>query len=289
MLVGLLGRAAAARVDHDDAPAALPDRAQAAAHVGRGQQAAVRGQRVGAQHQQVIGAVHVGDRDAERRSEHQPGGDVLGHLVDGGGREDVACAERLQQHAAVEERIEVVRVRVAEVGRRPRRGRAARGSASAGARSRANASSQDTSSKPVAVRTSGARTRSGSSCSGFRAAPFGHTKPWLKTSCASPRMRLTWPRLDGQLQAAGRLAQRAGAVGGDGVVHAVSWPPNPTARRCRAKSRAKVRSKEWPLVPIRARLGRWTSLFLVVWFLIAAAFGAWIVREWTARRDRRHR
>ena len=30
-------------------------------------------------------------------------------------------------------------------------------------------------------------------------------------------------------------------------------------------------------------------LFLVVWFLIAAAFGAWIVREWTVRRDRRHR
>jgi hypothetical protein len=31
------------------------------------------------------------------------------------------------------------------------------------------------------------------------------------------------------------------------------------------------------------------SLFLVVWFLIAAVFGVWIVREWTARRDRRHR
>ena len=31
------------------------------------------------------------------------------------------------------------------------------------------------------------------------------------------------------------------------------------------------------------------SLFLVVWFLIAGVFGAWIVREWTARRNRRHR
>ena len=30
-------------------------------------------------------------------------------------------------------------------------------------------------------------------------------------------------------------------------------------------------------------------LFLVVWFVIAAVFGAWIVREWTVRRGRRHR
>ena len=63
VLVGLLGRAAAARVDHDDAAAALPDRAQPAAHVGRGQQAAVGGERVGAEHQQVVGAVDVGHRD----------------------------------------------------------------------------------------------------------------------------------------------------------------------------------------------------------------------------------
>jgi hypothetical protein len=30
-------------------------------------------------------------------------------------------------------------------------------------------------------------------------------------------------------------------------------------------------------------------LFLIVWFVIAAVFMAWIVHEWTARRDRRHR
>jgi hypothetical protein len=29
------------------------------------------------------------------------------------------------------------------------------------------------------------------------------------------------------------------------------------------------------------------SLFLVVWFVIAAAFFAWIVHEWIAWRDRR--
>ena len=37
--------------------------AQPAAHVGRGHQAAVRRERVGAEHQQVVGAVDVGDRD----------------------------------------------------------------------------------------------------------------------------------------------------------------------------------------------------------------------------------
>ena len=59
------------------------------------------------------------------------------------GREDVARAERLQQHAPVEQRVEVVGVRVAEVDGRPRRGRAR---SRIGVRRRsisANASSQD--------------------------------------------------------------------------------------------------------------------------------------------------
>jgi hypothetical protein len=29
------------------------------------------------------------------------------------------------------------------------------------------------------------------------------------------------------------------------------------------------------------------SLFLITWFLVAAVFGAWIVREYTSRRRRR--
>jgi hypothetical protein len=29
------------------------------------------------------------------------------------------------------------------------------------------------------------------------------------------------------------------------------------------------------------------ALFLVTWFVIAAVFGAWIVRAWMTRRDRR--
>ena len=85
VLGGLLRGAAAARVDDDDLAAALADRADPAAHVGRGQQRAVGDQRVGAEDQQVVGAVDVGDRDAEPAAEHQPGGDLLRHLVDGRG------------------------------------------------------------------------------------------------------------------------------------------------------------------------------------------------------------
>jgi hypothetical protein len=29
--------------------------------------------------------------------------------------------------------------------------------------------------------------------------------------------------------------------------------------------------------------------YLIVWFLVAAVFGGWIVHEWAARRDQRHR
>jgi len=31
------------------------------------------------------------------------------------------------------------------------------------------------------------------------------------------------------------------------------------------------------------------SIFLVIWFVVAGAFLAWIVHEWMAWRDRRHR
>ena len=51
----------------DDAPAALADAAQPPAHVGRGHQAAVGRERVGAEHEQVVGAVDVGHGNAERR------------------------------------------------------------------------------------------------------------------------------------------------------------------------------------------------------------------------------
>ena len=69
-----LGGARAARIDHH-APCrrAARMRAQPAGHVGRGQQAAVRDERVGAEDEQVVGAVDVGHRHAEHGAEHQPG------------------------------------------------------------------------------------------------------------------------------------------------------------------------------------------------------------------------
>jgi hypothetical protein len=43
------------------------------------------------------------------------------------------------------------------------------------------------------------------------------------------------------------------------------------------------------VVRIRARLNQVEELFLITWFLIAAAFGTWIVREWISRRGRGRR
>jgi hypothetical protein len=116
VLVGVLRGAAAARVDHDDLAAALADPPEPAAHVWRGHQAAVRRERVGPQHQQVVGAVHVRHRHREPGAEHQPRRDLLGHLVDGARGVDVLRAERLHQHAPVEHVAEAVRARVADVG-----------------------------------------------------------------------------------------------------------------------------------------------------------------------------
>ncbi len=89
VLGGLAGGAASPRVDDHHLAAALADRADAPAHVGRGQQRAVGDQRVGAEDQQVVGAVDVRDRHREPGAEHQPGRDLLGHLVDRRGRVDV--------------------------------------------------------------------------------------------------------------------------------------------------------------------------------------------------------
>src|SRR3954447_4659279 len=56
----------------------------------------------------------------------------------------------------------------------------------------AKASSQLAGAKlPSGCLTSGVRTRSGSSCSSLIDTPFGHRKPWLKTSSASPRTLVT--------------------------------------------------------------------------------------------------
>ena len=115
VLVGLLGGARAPRVDDHDPSAAGAQRSQPAAHVRRGHQRAVGGQRVGPEHEQVVGAVQVGHRHAQPAAEHEPGRDLLGHLVDGRGRVEVLRAQRLEQRAAVDRSREGVRGGVAQV------------------------------------------------------------------------------------------------------------------------------------------------------------------------------
>ena len=60
------------------------------------------------------------------RAEHQPRRHLLRHLVDRARGEHVRAAERLREHPPVHEAGEVVRGRVADVQRRPRRARAPR-------------------------------------------------------------------------------------------------------------------------------------------------------------------
>ena len=115
MLAGLQRRARAPWVDHDDLAAALLDAPQPPAHVRRRQQAAVGDERVGAEDEQIVRVIHIGDGDAEQVAEHQAAGDLLGHLVDGAGGVDVDRAERAQQDGVVELAGEVMDGGIAEV------------------------------------------------------------------------------------------------------------------------------------------------------------------------------
>ena len=117
MLVGLLGGAAAAGVDHHDLAAPSLDGLDPTREVGGGAQRAVGLPRVGAQHEQVVGAVEVGHGDEERVAEHEAARHVLGHLVDRAGGVEVAAAERLDDGAVVEDAGQRVGRGVAEVQR----------------------------------------------------------------------------------------------------------------------------------------------------------------------------
>ncbi|GAA3506479.1 hypothetical protein GCM10019016_135940 [Streptomyces prasinosporus] len=112
--VGEAGGAGAARVDDGEGAAAGLQRPEPAREVRGGAQAAVGLQGVGADQQQVVGAVQVGHRDRVRVAEEQSAGDVLGHLVDRGGGEQAAGAEPGEQQGRVERAGHGVDVGVAE-------------------------------------------------------------------------------------------------------------------------------------------------------------------------------
>ena len=114
-LVGLLGGAAAPRIDHHELAATRLHRLDPPREVGRGAQAPIRRVRIGAEHDQEVGAVEVGNRDGDRRSEHVPGRHVAGHLVDRRRAVALPCAETGHQGPGERHRREAVRRRVAEV------------------------------------------------------------------------------------------------------------------------------------------------------------------------------
>ncbi len=115
--VGLLGGLRTARIDHHDLAAARPDRLDAAGEVRGGAHAAVRGVRVGPEQHEMIGAVEVGNRHGQWRTEHVAGRDLAGHLIDGRRAEPVAGADPGEQRPHVQHRRQAVGRRVADVDR----------------------------------------------------------------------------------------------------------------------------------------------------------------------------
>jgi len=115
MLVGVLGRLGAARVDDHHLAAPFADGAQPSRHVRRGHQRAVAGVGVGAEDDQVVGTVEVGHGQVRAGAEHQRAAHLLGHLVDGAGGEEHPRSQRGEERAHVEHQREAVRVGVAEV------------------------------------------------------------------------------------------------------------------------------------------------------------------------------
>src|SRR3954469_20527853 len=94
----------------------------------------------------------------------------------------------------------------------------------------AKASSQDAGAKrPSGCLTSGVRTRSGSSCSSLIEMPLGHTKPWLKTSSASPRTLVTVCAPSSTSSARPQVASQRGQVRKATVIAGIYSDTRPSA------------------------------------------------------------
>ena len=106
----------APRVHDHDGAAAGDDRAQAVARAGRRHQRAVRHRGVRAEHQHVVGAVDVRDREQREVAEHLGRRQVLRELVDRRRRVVVAGVQHMAQQQPGQHRHRVRR-RIAEVGR----------------------------------------------------------------------------------------------------------------------------------------------------------------------------
>ena len=115
VLVGLLRGAGAPGIDDDDPTAPGLDGLDPTREVGCCAEAPVGLPGVGPEHQEEIGAVDVRYGHGPGVTEEEARGHVLGHLVHRAGRTQVAGAHRLDERAQVEGPAHVVDRRVAEV------------------------------------------------------------------------------------------------------------------------------------------------------------------------------
>ncbi|EGY01890.1 hypothetical protein AZA_07438 [Nitrospirillum viridazoti Y2] len=101
MLIGQGRRLRPPWVDHHQPAAPRLQVQRLAAEVGHRPQAAVGRHGVATQDDHQPGALNIRHRDAQPMAEHQAAGQLLGHLVQGGGGVDVARAQRPRQHRRV--------------------------------------------------------------------------------------------------------------------------------------------------------------------------------------------
>ena len=117
VFVRQFGRLAAARIDDDDFSAAIANRSQARAKIGRRQQASIRYRRVRAQHEQVVGAIDVGYRDDVIPTKHLLAREILWNLVTARGGESPLRPHGAREYGEIEQRAKIVGGRVADVRR----------------------------------------------------------------------------------------------------------------------------------------------------------------------------
>ena len=119
VLAGDSCRFRAARIDHNQC-AASGQRLEPPRNTGRGHQAAVRGHRVGAEHEEIVGVVDVGDRQQELVPVHLRAGELMRPLVHGRSTEQVRRAQQAQQRREIRDMPEVVDIGIAQVSRHRR-------------------------------------------------------------------------------------------------------------------------------------------------------------------------
>ena len=162
----------AARVDDHDGAAARDDRAQPVTRARRRHERPVRHRRVRAEHEHVVGAVEVGDREQREVPEHLGRRQVLRQLV-GSTSPSSGCACRARGGASAR----TAPPSCARSGCRsrwpPRRCRGAAAPPRNPSAARSSASSQPISSHSEPTRRTGRRSRSGSAYRSASAAAFG--------------------------------------------------------------------------------------------------------------------